>query len=508
MSRLYRRIPLLALLSMLAAQAMALGTAFTYQGSLDDAGQPANGSYDLQFALQTQAGVTISTPLTYEDVQVVDGIFTVFLDFGTAITDADFQLQIGVRPGASAGSFTTLSPPTRIAPAPQAQIAAVAVEAVSVAPNSISSASVADGSIAASDIDSGQIQRRVLAGCANDQVISSIHGDGSVTCIATIGGAPGPMGIPGPTGPAGPTGATGTPGANGPAGPVGASGPPGATGASGPPGAPGATGASGAAGPPGAIGATGTTGDPGPEGPQGPIGMTGPAGPSGAMGPTGPTGPIGPIGQMGATGPTGATGGTGPMGPRGATGPSGIGPTGPAGATGSRGPTGATGPAGPYGPDFGGVMARDFDQGDTRNFAVTGGRLAWLNSGEYAPSPELQIFQTDFTYFKILAAGAYELSYAITYRATSASPDITRLDTYFTVSSTCDLAALQTSTAGLARSSVSMIIDEQQWYSVRQSGISTFNANTCVALKAEEVIPASGNEAEMVWVDAVIKRLY
>ena len=111
----------LALLGALSTSALALSNTFTYQGSLQDGAAPANGSYDLQFALQTQAGVPVGVALLRDDVVVSGGIFTVELDFGASITGADFQLQIGVRPGASAGAFTSLSPATKIAPTPQAQ---------------------------------------------------------------------------------------------------------------------------------------------------------------------------------------------------------------------------------------------------------------------------------------------------------------------------------------------------------------------------------------------------
>ena len=49
----------LALLGALSTSALALSNTFTYQGSLQDGAAPANGSYDLQFALQTQAGVPV-----------------------------------------------------------------------------------------------------------------------------------------------------------------------------------------------------------------------------------------------------------------------------------------------------------------------------------------------------------------------------------------------------------------------------------------------------------------
>ena len=50
----------------------ALGTAFTYQGRLVDAGSPANGAYDLRFILYDadSAGAAVGSTQTKEDVAV------------------------------------------------------------------------------------------------------------------------------------------------------------------------------------------------------------------------------------------------------------------------------------------------------------------------------------------------------------------------------------------------------------------------------------------------------
>jgi hypothetical protein len=88
-------------------------TAFTYQGKLTEAGNPANGTYDLQFKLfdALAGGSQVGTTLVREDVPVANGVFTTSLDFGAAaFPGADRWLEISVRPGVSTGVFTALSP--------------------------------------------------------------------------------------------------------------------------------------------------------------------------------------------------------------------------------------------------------------------------------------------------------------------------------------------------------------------------------------------------------------
>jgi len=90
----------------------AVGTAFTYQGSLKDGANPANGQYDLQSALFDAAGGgnQVGSPVTISNQQVAQGLFTVQLDFGvSAFQGSSRCLQIAVRQ-AGGGSFTTLSP--------------------------------------------------------------------------------------------------------------------------------------------------------------------------------------------------------------------------------------------------------------------------------------------------------------------------------------------------------------------------------------------------------------
>jgi trimeric autotransporter adhesin len=104
--------------------ALAQGTVFTYQGRLNDNGNPANGSYDLQFYLRDAAvaGNAVGNTNTLAPVAVSNGVFTVNLDFGAApfATGANRWLEIGVRPNGSIAPYSTLAPRQAITATPYA----------------------------------------------------------------------------------------------------------------------------------------------------------------------------------------------------------------------------------------------------------------------------------------------------------------------------------------------------------------------------------------------------
>lgn len=109
----------------LAAQA-SLGTGFTYQGSLSDGDRAANGSYDFVFTLYDAAsgGAQVGSTVTRESVPVVDGFFTVMLDFGDGTLSGESRwLEVGVRPGGG-NPYATLSPRQELTPVPYAVYAA------------------------------------------------------------------------------------------------------------------------------------------------------------------------------------------------------------------------------------------------------------------------------------------------------------------------------------------------------------------------------------------------
>jgi hypothetical protein len=112
-------LALAALLS-LNSTAFAQGTAFNYQGRLNDNGTPANGSYDLSFTLcdAVTNGTAIGT-LTNTATGVTNGLFTVMLDFGGVFNGSNYWLEIAVRANGG-GVFTTLSPRQPMTPTPYA----------------------------------------------------------------------------------------------------------------------------------------------------------------------------------------------------------------------------------------------------------------------------------------------------------------------------------------------------------------------------------------------------
>jgi hypothetical protein len=110
---------LLVALNKHASTAFAQGTtAFTYQGQLHDTGTNANGTYTMIFSLYTassggtQLGSTLTTSST-----LVNGLFTVNLDFGNVFNGSACYLDITVTNG---GMTQELSPRVQVLPSPYA----------------------------------------------------------------------------------------------------------------------------------------------------------------------------------------------------------------------------------------------------------------------------------------------------------------------------------------------------------------------------------------------------
>lgn len=109
------------------AEVQAQGTAFTYQGRLNDGAALANGSYDLRFAIFSVAsGAGQIGPIQDRPaVPVSNGLFTVTLDFGPNFPGANRWLEVSVRPAGTAPPlppppFTKLTPRHALLPTPYA----------------------------------------------------------------------------------------------------------------------------------------------------------------------------------------------------------------------------------------------------------------------------------------------------------------------------------------------------------------------------------------------------
>ena len=111
----------------------AQGSAFTYQGRLNNNGLPASGKYDLRFTIYDSGGgpTIVAGPVTNSAVAVSNGLFVVSLDFGASVfTGPARWLDIAVRTNGS-GTFAALNPRQALTPSPYAIFANTASNVVS-----------------------------------------------------------------------------------------------------------------------------------------------------------------------------------------------------------------------------------------------------------------------------------------------------------------------------------------------------------------------------------------
>jgi hypothetical protein len=128
----------LSTLDLQPATAFAQATAFSYQGRLDASGSPANGAYDLEFAVcdALTNGNVVAGPLTNSATGVTNGLFTVTLDFGNGVfTGPARWLQLAVRTNGT-GAFTTLLPRQQLLAAPYSIMANSASNLLGTLPSS------------------------------------------------------------------------------------------------------------------------------------------------------------------------------------------------------------------------------------------------------------------------------------------------------------------------------------------------------------------------------------
>jgi hypothetical protein len=108
-----------------SAQPITAGTAFTYQGLLDVTGVPANGIYDFRFTLfdADTAGSAVAGPLSVNNVNVGDGLFTVTLDFGAAPFAGSERWLVVEAKATASQTFDALTPRQPLTPVPYALFA-------------------------------------------------------------------------------------------------------------------------------------------------------------------------------------------------------------------------------------------------------------------------------------------------------------------------------------------------------------------------------------------------
>lgn len=99
----------------------AQSTVFTYQGSLNFNGVPANGNFDISFVLFDAAtgGTQLGPALQQQLIPITNGVFSVTLNFGNEFPGANRFLEISVRQSGG-GAFTTLTPRQQINSSPYA----------------------------------------------------------------------------------------------------------------------------------------------------------------------------------------------------------------------------------------------------------------------------------------------------------------------------------------------------------------------------------------------------
>lgn len=185
------RIVLLALaLPIAAAAAEPQLPDFTYQGQLRRNGAPANGAFDLSFALFDAAsgGNQVGAAIDEADYPVEDGLFTISLAFPGVFDGTQLWLQVGVdgvpmlprQPiattpvaqytlsgaiGPAGGDLSGSFPNPAIATGAvtSVKIASGAVTSSKLAANSVFSDNIAGGAVGASEIASGAVGESELA---------------------------------------------------------------------------------------------------------------------------------------------------------------------------------------------------------------------------------------------------------------------------------------------------------------------------------------------------------
>ena len=97
--------------ALLLSAGLAQAAPWTYRGTLNDSGVPANGRYDIRLSLLDASGAkSLAYPLTFSGVEVKNGAFAIDVDFGMDLTQfGALRLKTEVAQGGS--GFIVLGEP-------------------------------------------------------------------------------------------------------------------------------------------------------------------------------------------------------------------------------------------------------------------------------------------------------------------------------------------------------------------------------------------------------------
>ncbi|MBS0191514.1 MAG: tail fiber domain-containing protein [Phycisphaerales bacterium] len=108
-------------------RARGSGSAFSYQGRLNNAGAPYSGTADMRFTIyDSETGGNPVTPTaTQSNIAVIGGIFSVQIpvDASTFVSVPDRYLDVAVATPSGSGTFVPILPRTRIGQVPAAMVA-------------------------------------------------------------------------------------------------------------------------------------------------------------------------------------------------------------------------------------------------------------------------------------------------------------------------------------------------------------------------------------------------
>jgi Chaperone of endosialidase len=153
----------LATCNLQPSTASAQGTAFTYQGRLQNNGSPVNGLYDFRFRLgaDPQGNNYVGSAYLTNGVGVSNGLFITTMDFGPgAFNGSNYWLEVDVRTN-GAGGYTALSPLQALTPTPYAILAS---NLSGVLPAAQLGGTIASANLPASPTVSGTVTAGAFAG--------------------------------------------------------------------------------------------------------------------------------------------------------------------------------------------------------------------------------------------------------------------------------------------------------------------------------------------------------